>query len=478
MLDSSAKATPRELFAGERVSRWPHPELLAVGAPAALAALLCLFHLGSYGLWEPDEARYAEIAREMLLSRDFVLPHLNYVLYVEKPPLLYWLTSLSFAIFGENEFAARFFVALFAVAGVAATAYFALRTFDPRRATLAGAVLATMPLYAVMGQVLTTDMMLATLVTIASFALFLQWRDGGRWCWLAYLAIALGVLTKGPVGAALPLLTLGVFLLWQRDLASLRRFHLIAGLAMVLAIATPWFVMMIARVPGYFDFYFVGEHLRRAFESSYSHGEPFWFYAPVLLLGLLPWSMLVPLFTWRALAPNPARRFCLASAEVTIVAFSLASAKLIPYILPALAPLAVLIADGVATCVWPHQGAESRTTLRPPDTRIFAEAGPLLALLGAAALVTGARADRFSSPYPALARPALYGIGVVMLAGGAATLLAALRGRMSLALGALVLTLGGALLAGSFARLETEPLRSYAALGQTIAARAPGATVI
>ena len=82
-------------------------ETLAVPGVFVIAGLIFFFHLGAYGFWEPDEARYGEIAREMLALRDFIVPHLNYVAYVEKPPLLYWLTALSFRIFGINEFAAR-----------------------------------------------------------------------------------------------------------------------------------------------------------------------------------------------------------------------------------------------------------------------------------------------------------------------------------------------------------------------------------
>src|SRR5262249_4625998 len=153
----------------------------------------------------------------------YLVPHLNYVIYAEKPPLLYWLTAFAFHLFGINEFAARFFVALFGVIGVAATAYFALRCFGRRHAILAGAILATTPLYAVTAQILTTDMILAVLITIANFALFLQWRDGGRWSWIGYPAIALGVLTKGPVALALPAASMLGFLAWQRDFRAIRK---------------------------------------------------------------------------------------------------------------------------------------------------------------------------------------------------------------------------------------------------------------
>ena len=286
-----------------------------VGAIVALSLAVCLFHLGSFGLWEPDEARYAEIAREMLRSGNLLVPHLNYVPYIEKPPLLYWLTTLSFRIFGVSEFAARLPVALSAIAGILATYLFALRAFGRRHAIVAAAILATTPLYALMAQVLTTDMMLTALVTIATFSLYLQRDEGGRWCWIAYVAMGLAVMTKGPVGAAIPILSMLVWLTLNRELGgAIAKFRAIPGLALTILIAAPWFVAMTIREPGFADFYFVGEHLRRVFETDYSHSEAFYFYLPVLAVGLLPWSLLVPFLTWRAAPRNPARSFCIVAA--------------------------------------------------------------------------------------------------------------------------------------------------------------------
>lgn len=451
--------------------------VLASAAPSALAAVIFFFNLWRFGLWEPDEARYAEIAREMVSGASLVIPHLNYVIYVEKPPLLYWFTSLSFAVFGINEFAARLFVALFGVLGVAATAWFAARCLGKRHGLLAGAILATIALYATMAQVLTTDMMLTTFVTIANFALFLHWREGGRWCWLGYVAIALGVLTKGPVAVLLPLLGMFAFLIWECDWrGAIARFRVLGGLGLVVAISAPWFITMIVRVPGYFDFYFVGEHLRRAFQESYSHGEPFYFYVPVLLAGLLPWSLLVPFLTWRRLQPNPARRFCVATAVTTSVVFSCASAKLIPYILPAVPPIAILIADGIISCAWPT-GTQGRA-VTPPDSRILAESGPLLGILGALAITAGIFAAQFASPYPIYVQRTLLGVGGVLVAGGAivtALFLARLTGA---GITTLVLTVAFALMGATWARIEAEPLRSYAVLAREIALRAPDAKVI
>ena len=163
------------------------------------------------------------------------------------------------------------------------------------RALLAGAILTTSTLYALMAQVLTTDMLLAAAVTVALFALYLHWSEGGRWCWLGYAAIAMGLLTKGPVAAAIPIITLAIFLWWQGDWrGAIGRFHALAGGAMVMLIGAPWFIAIAVREPGFVDFYFVGEHLRRFFESSYSHGEPFYYYLPVLAAGMMPWTLMTP----------------------------------------------------------------------------------------------------------------------------------------------------------------------------------------
>ena len=459
-------------------ARWhPTPIAYDIGAIVALSLAVCLFHLGSFGLWEPDEARYAEIAREMLQSGNLLVPHLNYVAYVEKPPLLYWLTTLTFWIFGVSEFAARLPVALSAIAGILATYFFALRAFGRRHAILAAAILATTPLYALMAQVLTTDMMLTALVTIATFSLYLHWDEGGRWCWIAYVAMGLAVMTKGPVGAAIPILSMLLWLTLNRELGgAIAKFRAIPGLLLTILIAAPWFVAMTVREPGFFDFYFVGEHLRRVFETDYSHSEAFYFYLPVLAVGLLPWSLLVPFLTWRDSPRNPARSFCIVAAGLTVVAFSCASAKLTPYILPAVPPLAVLIADGLVSCAWPT--ADSRAAIAPPDSRILIESGPMLALLGAGVIVAAIAATQFRTPYVMAARPAMYAIGAILMAGGAVTTSMFVARRNPAGFGAIVVTLALALIAGGWARLETERMRSYAGLSRAIAGTAPDAAII
>ena len=473
---SAARSELRESIDTTRTTaRWPSFEIVAALGVLITAGLVFFFHLGAYGFWEPDEARYGEIAREMLELRDYIVPHLNYVAYVEKPPLLYWLTAFSYRIFGINEFAARMIPAMSALVGVLATFIFVTRVMGRRRATMAAAILATAPLYAVMAQVLTTDMMLSALTTIAIFALLLHFQEGGFWCWLAYVAMALATLTKGPVGIALPGLTMLIFLWWESALnGALRRFHAIAGGALIVAIVAPWFIAISIREPGFFDFYFVGEHIRRFFDSSFSHGEPFYFYVPVILAGLLPWSMLVPFLTWRRMTPSPARRYCVIGSIVIIGTFSASSGKLVPYIIPVFPLLAVLLADGIISCAWP----DKRRALRSPDSRILMESGPLLGLLGAGVIFTAMKASSFRTPYPMLVQPELFAIGGILLFGGAMVTVAFSARVTGAGLSLIVITLAGALCAATWARIAAEPMRSYASLSRQIAERAPGAQII
>jgi len=450
-----------------------HVPAIDVALLLALSVSVFFFSIGAHGLWEPDESRYAEIAREMLESGDWIVPHLNYVVYVEKPPLLYWLVAASFAAFGITEFAARLVIAVAAIATVAATYLFALDGFGRRTALIAGATLATSPLFAAMAQVLTTDMLLTALTTVALFALYAHWKKGGAWCWIAYATMGLGLLAKGPVAIALPAVSLATFLWWQEELrGALARFHVLGGAALVVAIAAPWFVAVAQRVPGFVEFYFVGEHLRRFFDVDYSHAQPVWFYVPVLLVGLFPWSLVASLAPWRHVIPNPARRFAVTSSTAIVVIFSLANAKLITYILPALPVLAVIAADAIARLSNDASGARS------PAPRPLFVIGPALLLAGAGAIVVALTASQIRSPYPMYLRPALYEIGAILVLGGAICAGATAMGRRSFAVASAVLTMAFAMLAGTHARLLAEPLRSYADLSREVAARGDRATIV
>jgi 4-amino-4-deoxy-L-arabinose transferase-like glycosyltransferase len=441
-----------------------------VAGVIGLATFLFFFHLGTYGLWEPDEARYAEIAREMLASLNLIVPHLNFVPYIEKPPLLYWLTTLSMSVLGVNEFAARFINALAALFGVAATIFFTAKTFDIRRAILAGAVLCTSAIYAVMAQVLTTDMLLTAIMTTAMYALFLHWREGGRWCWLAYVAMGFAVLTKGPVGVVIPMLAGTIFLWREGELrGAISRFHLIAGAIVTAVIALPWFIAITIREPGFFDFYFIGEHFRRFFDSNYSHGQPIYYYVPIVIGGLVPWTFAVPFIPWRSLTPNPARRFCVIASATILILFSLSSAKLVPYVLPAIPPIAILIADGIATLMEQRDVSYARR---------LAGIGPLIAVSGIAAIVIALHAPEFRAPYPMMVRPVIYATGAILIGGGIFCFAAFWTRRGLIGLATIVLTAAAVLTGVSYGRLLAEPIRSYAQLAREIERVAPDARLV
>jgi 4-amino-4-deoxy-L-arabinose transferase-like glycosyltransferase len=428
----------------------------------AISGAVCFFHLGAYGLWEPDEARYAEIAREMVVLRNYLVPHLNYVPYIEKPPLLYWLTAGAMHLFGINEFAARFVNASAALVGAIATYIFAHRWFGYRQALCASAMLSTSALYGVMSQVLTTDMLPTSLLTIALFAFYLHWREGGRWCWLMYTSAGLAVLTKGPIGIVVPAVVGTVFLAVERDLSSLvRRFHLIGGAVLVIVITAPWFISISIRQPDFIEFYFVGEHFRRFFEASYSHGEPIYYYVPWILAGALPWSLFAVFVPWRSMDPDPARRFCLVAVGVIFTIFSLASGKLIPYILPAMPPLMIVIADG-AIWVVDHFAYSRR----------FAGAGIVFILAGIG--LAGASAHHFASPYPSMIHTELItGSVVLLIVGIVLQIQRPVVGIYATMVGSLAI-----LLVASYGRIALEPTRSYAELARRIAIRASNARLI
>jgi len=466
-------------------SAWaePSPRTGAAFVPAlgyevgliTVTAAIFLFHLGAYGLW-PDEARYAEVAREML-GGDLMVPHLNYVAYVEKPPLLYWATALSFRCFGLNELAARLPSAVFAILGVLAVYVFGRCLFDRQRALLAGAILATSPLYAVMAQVLNTDMMLTALVTVAMFAMFLTLQQGGIWSWLAYVAMGLGMLTKGLVALALPTLSAVVFLWWQGELREgLKRLHIARGLIVVALVSGWWFVLLAMHEPGFLQFYFIGEHVRRFFDSTYSHGGAFYVYLPILAAGMLPWSLVVAalLALGRKTAAKPALVFCTVAALTVVVFFSAARNKLAPYILPAIPPLALVIADFIAGCA----GSAASAGDRERASRMMSLVALVLMAAGIGVFLLPLLAARLANPYLVLVRPCLTTLGLILFAGTAISAWAFRRQRLGFGIAALVATTALGLVTASYGRIEVEPMRSFAAFSREVAARAGDAQIV
>ena len=179
-------------------------------------------NLGYRHLIKPDEGRYAEIPREMVVSGDWLTPHLNGYKYFEKPALQYWLTAAAFAAFGQNEWAARLWPGLSGFLGVLLVFWAGKRLFSPPAGLCGAAVAASCALYVVIGHVLTLDMALTFFMSASVFALAVAQQDSGeserlRWMLVAWAAAALAVMTKGLVGIVLPAGAIAAYVLLHRD---------------------------------------------------------------------------------------------------------------------------------------------------------------------------------------------------------------------------------------------------------------------
>jgi 4-amino-4-deoxy-L-arabinose transferase-like glycosyltransferase len=328
---------------------WPARFLLA-----ACAFLVFFGGLGAIPLLDPDEGRYAEIPREMLARGDFVTPRLNGVLYLEKPPLYYWLNAGAMAVLGRTEVAFRLASAVLGLAGLGLAWALGRSMGDRRTGLMAAVFLGTAPLYVSLARTNIIDMTLTFFLsaTLTCFWLAQEREKGARgerllWYGL-FASAALATLTKGLIGFVIPGAVIFFYLLLTRRWRLLLRVPWVGGIALFLAIAAPWHVLAAQRNPEFLWFYFVHEHLLRYATPEAMREQPFWYFIPVLILGLLPWSGLLPaaatLFRRGWLRERPELVFLAVWAGFVFLFFSASHSKLIPYVLPACLPLAVLAA--------------------------------------------------------------------------------------------------------------------------------------
>jgi 4-amino-4-deoxy-L-arabinose transferase-like glycosyltransferase len=367
---------------------------------ALLVLALSLFWglaLGARSLWAPDEGRYAEISREMVVTGDYVTPRLNGVKYFEKPPLVYWLEAGAIRLFGLGEWALRLVPALFAISGCLAVYAAGRRLFGRRAGLLAAAVLATMPLYYILGNAITLDMAVSVLLTLAllAFLVAIEEPEGSsrrrNLLWAFYLALALATLTKGLIGIVIPGMIIFVWMALLGEWRLLLRMRLISGTLLFLLVAVPWHVLVARANPEFLRFYFIHEHFLRYTTKLHDRYEPPWFFLPVLLGGLIPWTLFLfqglrdalPV-SWRERREARTTLFLLLWPALVVGFFSLSDSKLIPYILPAAPPLALLIGRHLAS-VW-----ERRLELRRVTT--------ILLVLGVALGLGLALAPQFMAP--------------------------------------------------------------------------------
>jgi len=404
---------------------------------------LFFFGLASFGLVGADEPRYAQIAREMLARHDWVTPVLYGTPWLEKPALYYWSAMLSYKLFGVSDWAARIPVAVMATAMIFAIFAF-MRRFRPGSQIDAALITASSVGVFAFARAASTDMPLTAMFTVGMLSWF-AWLEERRWFWLAvfYAFMALGTLAKGPVAPFLAGLIIVVFALMQREPKLILKTLWLPGIALFLAIALPWYVAVQRATGDFFRVFILQHNLERFGTNLYQHKQPFWYYIPVFLVGVLPWTALA-----LCSLGNAVRRWSLQENEATdesyrkvfrhflalwiilpVFFFSFSQSKLPGYILPAIVPAGILLADSL----W------QRTEQRLPLALILihsALGGGLLAAI----LIAPHRIAKLPVPWNAIYLAA--GAGVLLLVGMLLSL--RLQGLRALRIATLVPALLGA----------------------------------
>ncbi len=309
-------------------------------------------------LIKPDEGRYAEIAREMAVSGDWLTPRLNAIKYFEKPPLQAWATALAYSTFGVHHWTARLWTALTGLLGVFVIWLTGRRLFGEPAGRCGAMVAASSLLYVALGHISTLDMGLTFFMgcSLCGF-LLAQQADTSRksrrfWMAWSWAATAAAMLSKGLVALIVPGMAIFLYAAIQRDWKIWLRIEPLLGVLILAFIAAPWFVLVSIANPEFPGFFFIHEHFARFLTIEHRRDEPIWYFLPILLLGLLPWTLsalaaLRP--AWQAPSPGFAgTRFLVIWFLAILVFFSLSGSKLPSYILPMFPAAALLIGPYLA----------------------------------------------------------------------------------------------------------------------------------
>lgn len=376
MMTSTTAQLQRNQIRQEKQTATSRPGLvteLAVFASIFAAACFIFFTgLGDFPLFNPDEAFYAEPAREMLDTGDYITTTLNYAIRYTKPPLHIWLVAFSYHLFGQNEFAARFVSATCGALLVACTYWMLNRTVGMRAGLIGAGALMSAPLYVVSGRLAIGDMTLSLATVTGLFSFFNAFREKRQsLVFLGYLLLALAVMTKGPVGIVLPAIILFGYHLLRRNLIEALKFykpHL--GALLVAAVTLPWLVIETMVTKGeYFTCFIVMENFQRFLKVVSGHKGAWWYHIAAVAGGFAPWTIFLPqalvgafriertssqnqksdstgiLNTFRHLDTRQELALFAACLLILTVAFYSASvSKLMSYTLPAFPALAILVA--------------------------------------------------------------------------------------------------------------------------------------
>jgi 4-amino-4-deoxy-L-arabinose transferase-like glycosyltransferase len=335
--------------------------VLQIVVVTGVCAFFFFFGLGAFGLVGADEPRYAQIAHEMLVRHDWIVPTLNGAPWLEKPVLLYWKVMNSYRILGVHDWAARVPSAAHATVLVLAIFFF-MRRFRPGSELDAALITASSAGIIGFARGASTDMLISAPFAIAMLGWW-AWHETGKKLWLAlfYALLAVGALAKGPVAPALAVLIVAAYAVLRRQGKIFVRSLWWPGFLLFFAVALPWYIAVQRRVPQFFRVFFIEHNLERFGTNLYQHSQPFWYYIPVLLLIMLPWTVfMIPAITEatrsvvRRIRANPPEAdeattwlpaFLLLWTVIPVVFFSISRSKLPGYILPAVPAAALLTAD-------------------------------------------------------------------------------------------------------------------------------------
>ncbi|MCE5230619.1 glycosyltransferase family 39 protein [bacterium] len=332
---------------------------LGFGPRSTLAWVLIFAALafGFYGarpLADPDEGRYAEVAREMLAGGDWLVPHLQGKVHLTKPPLTYWASAIGMRVLGQNAWGARLFTAAAFFGVILITVALARRwglTVAQSRA--AGLVFGSSLLPFLGGHILTTDMMLTFWTTLGVLCAWQAWRGEGAawpWRWGFWIAFGMAFLTKGPPGL-IPLLVIALFCLMRFKEAPRARVWSWAGLIAMLAVASWWYLALVIRArleTGSWSmarYFVIDEFYERIFTNEHQRNNSFLIYVYSVVLGIAPWVFLWPGIVGRAWRRrgnfSDAQRFAIIWFVVPYVIFTLARSRMYLYIVPLFVPIAI-----------------------------------------------------------------------------------------------------------------------------------------
>lgn len=324
-------------------------------------SLFYLAYLGSYALFIPDEGRYTEAAREMVATRDYITPHVNGVIFLDKPILYYWLQAISLQLFGLSEWAIRFFPALFGLLGILLTYLLGRQLFNRETGLIAAIILGTTPLYFGGAHYANLDLEVAVLISAALLSFITAMNSQGRFIslaliYFAYCFAALAFLTKGLIGIAFPIMIISTWIILSGRWDCLKKMRLVSGLSLFMLIVLPWYILVERANPTFLHYFFINQQAMRFLSAGdFNNKTPFWFYIPVLLAGFLPWTIFLLQTIYSTLIQilhakkqDEIKLFLLIWFVIIFCFFSVPQSKTIGYIFPLFMPLALLTGDYLA----------------------------------------------------------------------------------------------------------------------------------